>query len=175
MEAAKHRQAKEIRDLRRKLRESRLILPPRTYQAVKSEIDKDDLAEDDEDDEDGEDEETEDQAYARIKSILDRLIETGRRAVELSLADMAEQRGGAKVLSAYDMDFKESHGDITLDLDKSFDHFELESSGSLPVTPAPNRLHLAPEHANEIIDRQNSVTPSPPSMRISDNPLLLDI
>ncbi|KAF5368397.1 hypothetical protein D9758_002192 [Tetrapyrgos nigripes] len=36
LEATKHRQAKEIRELRRKLRESRLILPPRTYRAVTS-------------------------------------------------------------------------------------------------------------------------------------------
>lgn len=36
LEATKARQAKEIRDLRRKLRETRLILPPRAFAAIRS-------------------------------------------------------------------------------------------------------------------------------------------
>ena len=36
LEAAKHKQAKEIRDLRRRLRETRLSLPPRVYKELRS-------------------------------------------------------------------------------------------------------------------------------------------
>ncbi|KAG6907266.1 hypothetical protein DXG01_009640 [Tephrocybe rancida] len=93
LERSKHKQAKEIRELRRKLRESRLILPPRAFRAVSSpssdNIDEEDESSDDEAGEGG------DETYARIKAIVEALLDTGRRALE------TEERGGAKVLSAY--------------------------------------------------------------------------
>ncbi len=55
LEQTKHRQAKELRELRRKLRESRLILPPRAFRAVKSSLDHDDTADEDDDDDDDDD------------------------------------------------------------------------------------------------------------------------
>jgi hypothetical protein len=102
LETVKHRQAKEIRELRRKLRESRLILPPRAYRAVKSSVDHDDSAEEDEDEVgEGEKESARDEVYERIKVILEGLLETGRRALESQPQDFLEGgKGGTKVLSA---------------------------------------------------------------------------
>lgn len=75
LEATKHRQAKEIQNLRRRLRESRLILPPSTYRAVKSSIVEDEpSAEEEEEDDDEEDEEEQavvegktDETYRRVR------------------------------------------------------------------------------------------------------------
>ncbi|KAJ6503233.1 hypothetical protein C8R47DRAFT_1038687 [Mycena vitilis] len=115
LEQAKHRQAKEIRELRRKLRESRLILPPRAFRAVKSSLEVDDTAEDDDDD-DEEDEEGEggekddgkaevhDVTYRRIKVILEGLLESGRRALETTPQDFPEPVKVTKVLSAYEVE-----------------------------------------------------------------------
>lgn len=103
LETTKHRQAKEIRDLRRKLRESRLILPPRAYRAVKSSLDHDDTASEDDEDENGADAEggTQDEVYKRVKAIIEGLIETGQRALESQPGDFLEGgKGGAKVLHA---------------------------------------------------------------------------
>lgn len=104
LEATKHRQAKEIRDLRRKLRESRLILPPRAFQAVKSSLDHDDTASEGDDDEDEENDAasgTEDEVYKRVKVIIDGLIETGNNALKSQPEDFVDlSKGGAKVLHA---------------------------------------------------------------------------
>ena len=104
LEATKHRQAKEIRDLRRKLRESRLILPPRAYQAVKSSLDRDDTAsdgDDDEDEENGAASGTEDEVYKRVRVLIDGLIETGNNALNSNPKDFVDlSKGGAKVLHA---------------------------------------------------------------------------
>jgi hypothetical protein len=102
LETAKHRQAKEIRELRRKLRESRLILPPRTYQAVKSSTDHDDTTDEDDDADDKEEEEDRpndgDQMYKRIKAMLEALLDSGRKALEADFSKGA--KGMAKVLNA---------------------------------------------------------------------------
>ncbi|KAF8899061.1 hypothetical protein BD779DRAFT_1486819 [Infundibulicybe gibba] len=119
LETAKHRQAKEIRELRRKLRESRLILPPRTYQAVKSSLDHDDTAEsDDNDDNDEQDMEeprmgAEDEVYKRIKLIIEGLLESGKRALEVKWEDSPDgPKSGTKVLSADEVrSWRDSSGD----------------------------------------------------------------
>lgn len=108
LEANKHKQAKEIRELRRKLRESRLILPPRTYSAL-----NEDGAEEGGDD-DGDEENVsvdekdeleeidklgkEDEHFSRVRSVLDALLESGRRALQTKAEDFAPPRGTAKVL-----------------------------------------------------------------------------
>jgi hypothetical protein len=104
LEATKHKQLTEIRELRRKLRESRLMLPPRTYRTLKSSLSPEDIA-DDEDidddsngDDDGDDEH--DETYKRIKGILEDLLETGRRALRAEPRDFEKQCSGVKVLSA---------------------------------------------------------------------------
>ncbi|GLB35835.1 hypothetical protein LshimejAT787_0301230 [Lyophyllum shimeji] len=105
LESTKHQQAKEIRELRRKLRESRLILPPRAYRAFKDkDRDATPVDDDEDDDDDNDDDELDndgDETYKRIKVILEGLIETGKRALERKPQDFPEGgKGGAKVLSA---------------------------------------------------------------------------
>ncbi|KAJ3535567.1 hypothetical protein NM688_g6960 [Phlebia brevispora] len=111
LEATKHRQAKEIRDLRRKLRESILVLPPRAYHAAKSSMTEDgilkDEEEEEEEEEEGEDDAEDDtvldktdESYRRVKSLLENLLETGRRALASKPADFVGSGShGAKVLS----------------------------------------------------------------------------
>jgi len=103
LETTKHRQATEIRELRRKLRESRLMLPPPTFRAIKSSLGPEDVADDEDIDEDGNDDDEDDghdETYTRIKSILDDLLETGRRALRADPRDFEKQGSGVKVLSA---------------------------------------------------------------------------
>ena len=102
LEATKHRQSKEIRELRRKLRESRLILPPGAFRAVKSSAENGDDEEDIDDNSESEDEVegSGDDMYRRIKLMVDNLLQAGRRALETQVQDFPEGgKGGAKVLS----------------------------------------------------------------------------
>ncbi|KIM47533.1 hypothetical protein M413DRAFT_439200 [Hebeloma cylindrosporum] len=119
LEATKHRQAKEIHELRRKLRESRLILPPRAYRAVKSSLgpaeSHDDEEDVDDEDIDSSDVEAGDEIYKRIKVILDSLLKSGQAALEKQVKDFPEGgKGGAKVLSPEEL--KDYHGDQDQDL-----------------------------------------------------------
>ncbi|KAJ4464138.1 hypothetical protein C8R41DRAFT_132329 [Lentinula lateritia] len=123
LEATKHRQAKEIRELRRKLRESRLILPPHTYRAVTSN-DTETLAlpEEDDEEEDEEEEETHgnDQTYMRIRIRLDEMIQSAQKALTTNYTDFAEMKGPTKVLSEQEVrDWRGSEdvGDVSLVLE----------------------------------------------------------
>lgn len=126
LEATKHRQSKEIYELRRKLRESRLMLPPRAFRAVKSSLEPAENGDDEEDIED--DSEAEDlvegngdEMYKRIKLIVDTLLQTGRKALETQIKDFPEGgKGGAKVLSAEEL--RDWHGSI--EHDDPFQHVE---------------------------------------------------
>lgn len=108
LEAAKHRQAKEIRELRRKLRESRLILPPKVYRAVTSSADRVETDDDDDGDDEAEQENEEkpaegpgDETYSRVRLLVEGLIDSGKRALMTQPSDFVEAvKGGAKVLSA---------------------------------------------------------------------------
>jgi hypothetical protein len=105
LEKTKNKQATEIRELRRKLRESRLILPPRTYRAVKSSLDHDDIADEDDEDDDDDIEETEetedaDEVFVRLKAMLENLVESAKRALETKVEDLGGVGSAAKVLSA---------------------------------------------------------------------------
>jgi hypothetical protein len=100
LEAIKHRQAKEIRDLRRKLRESRLILPPRQFRAVQSSSDYDDTEEDEEDEQDEQSVSAGDDRYDRVRHMILELVESGRRALETKPSDHVDKPTGAKVLHA---------------------------------------------------------------------------
>lgn len=80
--------------MRRKLRESRLILPPQTYQAVTS------ASEDEEDeDEDSDVEEGADETFQRVRGLIDSLIESGKRALETRPEDFRASLA-TKVLNA---------------------------------------------------------------------------
>lgn len=111
LEAAKHRQAKEIRELRRKLRESRLVLPPKAYRLVVSDASLGDL----DDDDDDEDEETDeagtlnmekmnDEGFKRCRDLLDALLDNGRQALAAKPEDFeAASKSATKVLHAEEL------------------------------------------------------------------------
>ncbi|KAH7930924.1 hypothetical protein BV22DRAFT_1115753 [Leucogyrophana mollusca] len=105
LETTKHRQAKEIRDLRRKLRESRLILPPRAFKAVTSQdkiLDEDENDHDEDDDSENGEEWATDETYRRVNAMVDGLIAAGRRALEKTPDDFKES-GSARVLNAEEL------------------------------------------------------------------------
>lgn len=112
LEANKHKQAKEIRELRRKLRESQLALPPRVYRELKA---SNDVEEGDRDDDDPEEQEEvgdeearmkaeaielgkDDELFERVRLIIDGLLEDGKSALALKVEDVAPPKGAAKVL-----------------------------------------------------------------------------
>ena len=115
LEAAKHRQAKEIRDLRRRLRESRLILPPKTYRLVTGQAGNTPSDANPDDEDDDSDDETEelsaldaekinDEGFKRCRGLLETLLEDGRRALESKPEDFeVEPRSAAKVLHAEEL------------------------------------------------------------------------
>ncbi|KZS93345.1 hypothetical protein SISNIDRAFT_485603 [Sistotremastrum niveocremeum HHB9708] len=82
LESVKHRQAKEIRELRRKLRESRLVLPPVRFKMLEStegdQGEKDPLSEEEE----SEEESAKDENFERVKRLVEDLLSTARRALE---------------------------------------------------------------------------------------------
>ncbi|KXN88848.1 hypothetical protein AN958_06718, partial [Leucoagaricus sp. SymC.cos] len=124
LEKTKDRQAKEIRELKRKLRETRLVLPPRAYRAVKSSLDPDEIGDDEEDvdsDISSSDDEfhsadeglggnngggkgKSDESFRRIKLMLENLIDTGKKALGKTKEDFMDAKGGAKVLTAEEVE-----------------------------------------------------------------------
>ncbi|KAH8120053.1 hypothetical protein DFH11DRAFT_1558037 [Phellopilus nigrolimitatus] len=109
LEANKHKQAKEIRELRRKLRESRLVLPPHAYHELKSSNGVEDFRNDDEEEDEEENSEAnasaeaiqigkDDELFNRVRGMIDSLLESGRQAIESKVEDFAPPRGAAKVL-----------------------------------------------------------------------------
>ena len=101
LEAAKHKQAKEIRELRRRLRESRLVLPPKAYLAAQSEEGEEEADDEDDDDDDGSDLGKaceEDASFVRVKTMLDMLLQEGKKALETRTEDYIPANGGARVL-----------------------------------------------------------------------------
>lgn len=99
---------KEIRELKRKLRESRLILPPPAYRAVKKSLQEEEVADDEEEEEEEDENEDEDdidakddEAFTRMKGMLEGLLQSCKRALETKPEDFnTGPKGGAKVLSA---------------------------------------------------------------------------
>lgn len=119
LEATKHRQAKEIRDLRRKLRETRLILPPRTYAEIKS---SDGLADEEVSEEDEEDETSDvddahgDEIYKRIKVIIENLLKSGEEAlITPTSIDTDGSRNTTKVLTAAEVNDYHNNGSNELE------------------------------------------------------------
>lgn len=150
LEATKHRQAKEIRDLRRKLRESRLILPPRAYRAVKSSLGPEEMEDDEEveeEDDDGVDEpdaDTADKAYQRVKALLDDLMNSSRRALASTPQDFGPLKSGAKVLTAEEVkNWRDSSG---------------SPSSTRPISPALVAVpDSSSEESSDSIDSEDEV------------------
>ena len=167
LEAAKHRQVKEIRDLRRRLRESRLILPPKTYRLVTSgqagntslDADPDDDDDNDEDDDEDEDDDTDevgaldvdkirDEGFKRCRNLLEALLEDGKRALAAKPEDFeVAPRSATKVLHAEELrseadpDERDRHDDDADASIMSVDHDsedEVEGMVSIRITtPMP--------------------------------------
>lgn len=146
LEATKSRQAKEIRELRRKLRESILILPPPAYRAAKSSLKEADtqIEEDDEDeDEDEVDgpvvEGTLDEGYGRVKSLIEVLLESGRKALESQPEDFTSAGTGVtKVLSEEEARTWRGEDPDTRSLldDDASSYHATEDGWSRPLTPS---------------------------------------
>lgn len=162
LEAAKHKQAKEIRDLRRKLRESRLILPPRAYRAVKSSYGPDDEEPDDEGDDDAEGDESEpedsDMVYKRVKSLIEGLLSSGKRALEAKPETPVSSKSGAKVLSAEEVkSWRESSN-------SGSDHEDMDIRPRRSRPPSRSRRASGrnADSEEEVESMAYALTPSPP-------------
>ncbi|KAL0581065.1 hypothetical protein V5O48_000958 [Marasmius crinis-equi] len=167
LESTRNRQAKEIRELRRKLRESRLILPPRTYRMVASE-DKDEVEADDETDEDEENEieqldKSDDHAFMRVRMLIDGLVESGKQALASKPEDfMTVGKGGAKVLTEDEVkSWRDSSG----------------GDGPDRRQPSPSRIAIPDDDDDDmdsedevsaiILPHSNSNSPSPPPILVT--------
>lgn len=151
LEATRHRQAKEIRELRRKLRESRLILPPSTYQQLKSEEeeeeDEEEVSEDDSDIVKGNGPGNE--GYQRVRLLLENLIETGKRALESTPSDFGTGAGTkVTVLSAEEVE----------NWNDSDDH---------PRAISPSRVAIPESNGSEDEDEDNNDHDLIPPIRIT--------
>lgn len=108
LEASKSKQAKEIRELRRKLRETRLSLPPVEYRAAKSSWGPEEMArmEDEDTDEDSELEDATqgngDEIYKRVRGMLEGMIKQGKDALEKKVEDFSS-RTSTKVLTGEEL------------------------------------------------------------------------
>ncbi|KAJ1302510.1 hypothetical protein OPQ81_002829 [Rhizoctonia solani] len=115
LESTKARQAKEIRDLRRKLRESRLVLPPSTYLALEQKDPletKDSFDEDDEDSDDNDVTQSQaDETFNRVRGLLDRMIQGGKEALEAKPPIPEEKDDAKKPIRVLDVDELQQYAD----------------------------------------------------------------
>lgn len=157
LEATKHRQAKEIRDLRRKLRESILVLPPPAYRAAKSSLATDNTLEDEVEEDDPEEEEeaviegTTDEAYKRVKSIIEALLESGRKALETTPDDFKSPgKGITKVLSEEEArTWRGEDESLVVDRDDLDD--ATDDGQSRPLTPS--RIAIPSDTSEEEVEK----------------------
>jgi hypothetical protein len=115
LEALKIKQSREIRDLRRRLRESRLALPPRVYKAItptsrKTQEDASPGAADEPEEDDDDEEEDEDPLFDRLKAMIEDLTQSCIHAVEMKIPTGLGV-GTAKVLTALEVEEHYDHGD----------------------------------------------------------------
>ncbi|KAH7338679.1 hypothetical protein B0J17DRAFT_717113 [Rhizoctonia solani] len=119
LEATKARQAKEIRDLRRKLRESRLILPPSKYLALEQQDPtetKEISEEEDEDSEEGDVTQTQaDETYNRVRGLLDQLLKEGEEALKAKPPIPEVQDDMKKPIRVLDVDELQQYADRDID------------------------------------------------------------
>ncbi|KAI0828873.1 hypothetical protein BC628DRAFT_1174581 [Trametes gibbosa] len=180
LEATKHKQAKEIRDLRRKLRESRLILPPPAYRAVKSSLTHDDEQDDEDEEEEGDGEDAdliegkEDEPYRRVKVMVEGLLESCRRALESKPEDFMEvpRSGAAKVLTEEEV--RNWRGDNDTETRSTLDPDEVSFMASRPLTPSrvavpisDDGLESEDEVEASLLDSDIDVPACPPPITIT--------
>jgi len=146
LETEKLRQSREIRELKRRLRESRLILPPGAYRALQEQrkraaataVTTNGSREgldafptydiEDEDDEDDEDDVEPDPAYGRVTALLDQLITRAQDALhstaESNSCGTAAGSMGTKVLTPDEVQLlyaQQEAGDVTLFSEHAWD------------------------------------------------------
>lgn len=170
MEATKRRQAKEIRELRRKLRESRLILPPRTFREVTSD-EPDTSTLDDDDDLDGEDDdevnETDDQTYMRVRLLMDEMIEMAKSALTTKPADFVDAKTPTKVLSEEEVRYWNGEaGDTSLFLEGTRGPFP---SGKVEPQDDDDTEQVTSEDEVEAMTLPRD-SPSPPPIVVTCSP-----
>ncbi|KAH8835552.1 hypothetical protein DL96DRAFT_1574658 [Flagelloscypha sp. PMI_526] len=195
MERTKNKQAKEIRELRRKLRESRLSLPPRIYQEQVKDQAGQESEESDEEAEDGEEEpitnpkpgekETKlDATYRRVKLLLDDLLVSGRKALETTPDDFADAKPkGTKVLNLDEVVLWQEGrdgdaGDISLQLSDLGDESDEETNRDMSLddatlTVARDASLSADEAEVEALVRHSSTpprSPTPPGILVTQPP-----
>lgn len=147
--------------MKRKLRESRLILPPRTFQVVKGSLDRDDTASEDDGDEDEEVEEevregAHDETYKRVKVIIDDLIESGKRALETTSEDL-EGKSGAKVLHAEEIRmWRDSSGGLHEVADTTLDMLGPDDSMTSSRAMSPFSVAMPDSDSEEKIEAMTS-------------------
>ncbi|KAJ2929238.1 hypothetical protein H1R20_g7854, partial [Candolleomyces eurysporus] len=174
LEATKNRQMKEIRELRRKLRESRLILPPGAYRAYKSSVGPEEEEEEDEE----EDSEVEnaaegdgDETYKRVKLMIENLISSGKKALETKVEDFQEGgKGGAKVLTAEEVQsWHRSNNDSYSELESDADISQTDISVASSVNGDDDEEE-GPESGGIIsfLSQLNFPRSSGPPIRISE-------
>lgn len=183
LEKTKARQAQEIRELRRKLRETRLMLPPLTYRAMKSSLDPTEVGDDEEDvDSDnvssseendrihsadqgtgtgagaGHEKDTTSATYHRIKLIIENLLETGQKALEKTKQDFIDSRGGAKVLTAEEVESWRDSGAASSTVGRFSDsesHLDDDEDASCPysgyLTPSRSPTPLLDSTSESVI------------------------
>ena len=189
LEATKHKQAKEIRELRRKLRESRLILPPPAFRAVSS-LDADEhITDDDEEEEDNDDhheDEKGDEAFKRVKTMIETLLEAGKAALETKADDFIEHKNGTKVLHEVEArswregthNPDESVQDISISWDDSYvapdmvEQMSIRSaSPSLPSTEYEEAvLSRSEDEVEDLIDEDDEPKFGSPPITVTYSP-----
>ncbi|KIP11130.1 hypothetical protein PHLGIDRAFT_114795 [Phlebiopsis gigantea 11061_1 CR5-6] len=182
LEAAKNRQAREIRDLRRKLRESILVLPPSAFHAAKTSLSPEEAVDVEEEEEEEDDDEaqaaiegTTDEAYRRVRSMLEVLIDSGRKALETKPEDFRTSGVGiTKVLS-------EEEARTWRGEDLSFTERDYTDDGvadddpSRPLTPSRVAIPDDPSSEEEddgsiVMDNDILNMPSVPPITVTPSP-----
>ncbi|KAJ2921436.1 hypothetical protein H1R20_g15660, partial [Candolleomyces eurysporus] len=175
LEATKNRQMKEIRELRRKLRESRLILPPGAYRAYKSSVGPEEEEEEEDEEEDSEVENAAegdgDETYKRVKLMIENLISSGKKALETKVEDFQEGgKGGAKVLTAEEVQsWHRSNNDSYSELESDADISQTDISVASSVNGDDDEEE-GPESGGIIsfLSQLNFPRSSGPPIRISE-------
>ncbi|QRV80180.1 cytochrome P450 family protein [Ceratobasidium sp. AG-Ba] len=136
LEATKERQAKEIRDLRRKLRESRLVLPPKTFAALEESDPLKDSGSSSGSSENGNDTDGDvtqiqaDETFDRVRQMLDQMMDGAKTALETGTVKLSEKAsGGPSIRVLNKMDVHGEEGDEEEDEEEE-DEEEEESEES---------------------------------------------
>ena len=186
LEETRHRQAREIRELKRKLRESRLVLPPRTFKQLQSGETSSDFDEEEDDDDDSDRQATspvaqilrrnEDETFERVRIILENLLESGRRALESTIAEHASSHVGTKVLHETeartwrDKGFKDvdEAGDIFVNIDEGSTTVDTEEEDSGDCDSG--EIFIVAHNGDSSLRSEDEVEDMMQSIHVTDDP-----